>query len=198
MALLGNDVTQDLVNVKPEDFSPIPEGEYILQVTKAEQKQTKTGTGKYINVTFDVIGPSYQGRKIFSKLNFRNDNPVAEKIGRQQLKALQLACAIPDPLMDDQQFVGHIVKASVTIREASGQYGPSNDVKNFKPAGDAMPSAPMGMPPIAGTAPAGDAVMPPRGGGFSQAFSQPPAAPAMTSQPQTPPPAPQVTGGFKW
>ncbi|MEG1603638.1 MAG: DUF669 domain-containing protein, partial [Cloacibacillus sp.] len=118
MALLGSDVTQDLINVKPEDFSPIPEGEYILQVTKTEQKPTKTGTGMYIGVIFDVIGPSYQGRKLFCRFNYRNDNSIAEKIARQQIKALQLACAIPDPLLDDQQFIGHIVKASVTIRPA--------------------------------------------------------------------------------
>lgn len=190
MALLGNDVTQDLVNVKPEDSSPLPAGEYILQITKTEQKKTKDGTGAYISITFDVIGPSYQGRKIFCNLNFRNNSPAAEKIGRQQLKALQLACAIPDPFMDDQQLIGHTVKASVTIREATEKYPASNDVKNFKPVGDAMPtSAPMGMPPMPSAAPAGDAVMPPQGGGFSQAFAQPPA------QPQPPQPAPQVTGG---
>ena len=174
MALLGNDVTQDLVNVKPEDFSPLPAGEYILQITKTEQKKTKDGTGAYISITFDVIGPSYQGRKIFCNLNFRNNSPAAEKIGRQQLKALQLACAIPDPFMDDQQLIGHIVKASVTIREATEKYPASNDVKNFKPVGDAMPTgAPMGMPPMPSAAPVGDAVTPPQGGNFSQAFAQP-------------------------
>lgn len=193
MALLGSDVTQDLINVKPEDFSPIPEGEYILQVTKTEQKQTKTGTGMYISVTFDVIGPSYQGRKLFCRFNYRNDNPVAEKIGRQQIKALQLACDIPDPLKDDLQFIGHIVKASVTIRPGGDGYGPQNEAKNFKSVGDAMPtSAPMGMPPMPSAAPVGDAVMPSHGGGFSQAFAQPPA------QPQAPQSAPQVTGDFKW
>ena len=95
--------------------------------------------------------------------------------------------------MDDQQLIGHIVKASVTIREATEKYPASNDVKNFKPVGDAMPtSAPMGMPPMPSAAPVGDAVMPSHGGGFSQAFAQPPA------QPQAPQSAPQVTGDFKW
>ena len=55
MAILGNDVTQDLVNIKPEDFPPIPSGEYILQITKTEQKKTKNGTGAYISITFDII-----------------------------------------------------------------------------------------------------------------------------------------------
>lgn len=195
MALLGSDVTQDLLNVKPEDFSPIPEGEYILQITKTEQKQTKTGTGMYISVTFDVIGPSYQGRKLFCRFNYRNDNSIAEKIGRQQIKALQLACDIPGALTDDQQFIGHIVKASVTIRPGGDGYGPQNEAKNFKPVGDAMPSSPMGMPPVAGAAPAGDAIMPPQGGGFSQAFAQPQAQPP---QPQTPPAAPSANNAKWW
>lgn len=192
MAILGNDVTQDLVNIKPEDFPPIPSGEYILQITKTEQKKTKNGTGAYISITFDIIGPSYQGRKIFCNLNFRNDNTIAEKIGRQQLKALQLACAIPDPFTDDMQLIGHTVKASVTIREATEKYPASNDVKNFKPVGDAMPGAPMGMPPMPSAAPVGDAVTPPQGANFSQAFAQPPQTPA----PQTAPDA--AAGAPKW
>lgn len=192
MALLDSSFTQDFANIKPEDITPVPEGEYILQVTKTEFLPTKDGSGKYVKVQFDIIGPSYQGRKIFANFNIHNNSTIAENIGKQQLKALVLAGHVQEPLRDTDQLLGATVKASVTIRPASGQYGPQNEAKNFKPAGDAMPSAPMGMPPVAGDAPAGDAVMPPQGGRFSQEFAQPPV------QPQAPQVAPQVTGDFKW
>lgn len=192
MAILDSSFTQDFANVKPEDITPVPEGEYILQVTKTELSPTKDGSGKYVKVQFDIIGPSYQGRKIFANFNIHNNSTIAENIGKQQLKALVLAGHVQEPLRDTDQLLGATVKASVTIRPASGQYGPQNEAKNFKPASDAMPGAPMGMPPMPSAAPVGDAVTPPQGGGFSQAFAQPPQTPA----PQTAPDA--AAGAPKW
>ena len=51
MALFGNDFTEDFRNVEAQSFEPIPAGEYILQVTSAELKQTKSGTGLMVNVS---------------------------------------------------------------------------------------------------------------------------------------------------
>ncbi len=193
MALLDSTFTQDFAEVKPEDFSPIPAGEYILQVTKTELSPTKDGSGKYVKVAFDIIGPSYQGRKIFANFNIQNNSAIAENIGKQQLKALVIAGHVQEPLRDTDQLLGAVVKASVTVREATEKYPASNDVKNFKPVGDAMPTgAPMGMPPMPSAAPVGDAVTPPQGGNFSQAFAQPSQTPA----PQTAPDA--AAGAPKW
>lgn len=162
MAILGNDFTQEFASVKPEDFTPVPAGEYVMQVTKTELKQTSTG-GLCIKVQFDIIGPAYQGRKLFANFNIRNSSAEAERIGRQQLKALVIAGRVQEPLQDSDQLLGATVKASVTIRKATDEYPASNDVKNYKAVEGAMPSG----------VPAGDAVIPPAGGGFSQAFSQP-------------------------
>lgn len=172
MAILGNDFAQEFASVKPEDFTPVPAGEYVMQVTKTELKQTSTG-GLCIKVQFDIIGPAYQGRKLFANFNIRNSSAEAERIGRQQLKALTIAGRVQEPLQDTDQLLGATVRASVTIREATDKYPASNDVRNYKAADGAVPSM----------VPAGDAVMPPAGGGFSQAFAQP-------SQPQA--------ANFKW
>ena len=186
MALLGNELSNELANTRAEDFTPVPEGEYILQVTKTERKDTKDKTGWYVRVQFDIIAPAYQGRKLFANFNLRNNSAVAEKIGKQQFKALYTAGDVKEPICDTDQLLGAVVKASVTIREASGKYGPSNDIKNYKPAEGAMPT-------IAGSAHVGDAVMPPAGGGFSSAFAQPAAQPAQAAAPVAP-----INGGFKW
>ena len=48
------------------DFSPIPEGDYLVEIKTAEIKATKSGTGKYINVRMDVIEGKYTKRVLFA------------------------------------------------------------------------------------------------------------------------------------
>ena len=85
------------VNELPEDqggFDPIPAGDYHLKVTDSSLEDTKAGTGQYIKVRCDVMGPSHQGRVLFTNINIRNPNPKAEEIGRQQLGSLLRAIGL--------------------------------------------------------------------------------------------------------
>lgn len=65
----------------------ITSGEHELRIIKAEMKDTKAGTGQYINVLFGVKGEG----TFFEKFNVRNPSEKAQLIGRQQLKNLLLA-----------------------------------------------------------------------------------------------------------
>ena len=191
MALFGSDFTEDFRTTEPQSFEPVPAGEYILQVTSAELKQTKSGTGLMVNVCFDIIGPEYQGRKIFQNFNIRNDNTVAENIGKQQLKALTVAAGITADLRDTDQLLGATVKAGVVIKPAKDGYEASNNIKSYKPTSDAMPGMGFGAPaPSAPTAPMGDAI--PQGGSFSEAIAAKPAAPAPAAAPAA------TNAGWKW
>ena len=192
MALFGNDFTEDFRNVEAQSFEPIPAGEYILQVTSAELKQTKSGTGLMVNVCFDIIGPEYQGRKIFQNFNIRNDNTVAENIGKQQLKALTVAAGITADLRDTDQLLGATVKASVVVKPAKDGYEASNNIKSYKPTSDAMPGVGFGAPaPSAAAAPMGDGI--PQGGSFSEAIAAKPVAPAPAAAPDA-----ATNAGWKW
>ena len=191
MALFGSDFTEEFKTVEPQSFEPVPAGEYILQITSAELKQTKSGTGLMVNVCFDIIGPEYQGRKIFQNFNIRNDNTVAENIGKQQLKALTVAAGITADLRDTDQLLGATVKAGVVIKPAKDGYEASNNIKSYKPTSDAMPGMGFGAPaPSAPTAPMGDAI--PQGGSFSEAIAAKPAAPAPAAAPAA------TNAGWKW
>ena len=191
MALFGSDFTEEFKTVETQSFEPVPAGEYILQVTTAELKQTKSGTGLMVNVCFDIIGPEYQGRKIFQNFNIRNDNTVAENIGKQQLKALTVAAGITADLRDTDQLLGATVKAGVVIKPAKDGYEASNNIKSYKPTSDAMPGMGFGAPaPSAPTAPMGDAI--PQGGSFSEAIAAKPAAPAPAAAPAA------TNAGWKW
>ena len=186
MSIFPVNFTEDFRTTEPQSFEPVPAGEYILQVTSAELKQTKSGTGLMVNVCFDIIGPEYQGRKIFQNFNIRNDNTVAENIGKQQLKALTVAAGITADLL-----LGATVRASVVIKPAKDGYEASNNIKSYKPTSDAMPGVGFGAPaPSAAAAPMGDGI--PQGGSFSEAIAAKPAAPAPAAAPAA------TNAGWKW
>lgn len=144
------------------NFDPLPPGWYSVAIAGAELKTTSAGTGQYIAVRYDVTGPTHQGRVVFGNLNIRNPNPKAEEIGRQQLGELMRAIGLAS-VQDTDQLIGNRLLIKLAIREASGGYDASNDVKGFKAVeGSAAPAA---------------------SGGFGGGMPKPNAAPAASSTP---------------
>lgn len=119
------------------NFDPLPPGWYQANITKTEVRQTKNGTGQYIAIRYDIIGPTHQGRVVFGNLNIRNASPEAERIGRQQLGELLRAIGIAE-LSDTDQLVGAPVQIKLKVREQEG-YDPTNDVAGFKSVDGAKP-----------------------------------------------------------
>lgn len=167
MAILDAAFISDFAQVKADDggYSPIPAGEYVFQLTGAELKQTKDGSGQYIKGEFTVVAPSYQGRKVFQNFNIYNRNSEAERIGRSQLKALAIAVGL-DTLRDTDELIGRTVAARVSIeKDKSGRYDDQNRLSKYKPA-DVPAANPMA------------AQMPSDGGSFAAAFGAPSASQA--------------------
>lgn len=122
-----------LTNELPEaqqDFAPIPNGMYTAAIEKCEVKETKSGTGQYLNLMFKITGPDYAGRVIFSMINFRNQSQKAEEIGRQQLGSLLRAVGLPK-LQDTDQLIGTACQVKVTTESREG-YDPRNVIKAYK------------------------------------------------------------------
>jgi|TARA_R110002012_G_scaffold56610_4_gene145402 hypothetical protein len=145
-----NDIPAD----EKRDFDPIPAGWYTAAIAGADIKETKAGTGNYIAVRFDVTGPEYQGRVVWTNLNTRNPNPKAEEIGRQQLGNIMRAIGLTK-LEDTDQLLGGNLSIKVSVRD-DPNYGPSNEVKGYRATeGSAPPGAafaPYVAPPTAKTA----------------------------------------------
>jgi len=122
------------------DFEPIPAGWYTATIAGAEVKTTKAGTGEYIAVRFDITGPQHQGRVVFTNLNVRNPNETAERIGREQLGNIMLACGIKK-LPNCEMLVGGSLSIKVVVKN-DPTYGASNEVKGIKALDGAMPTVP--------------------------------------------------------
>jgi hypothetical protein len=128
-------------NVQPQDdFSPIPAGDYVAQVTDSSIKPTKSGSGTLLNLTWTIISGQFANRKVFDRVNIQNQNPEAEKIGQRQLSAICHAAGVLQ-LQDSNQLHGRPCTITLKIRQ-DAQYGDSNEVKAYKAAGQTPAQAP--------------------------------------------------------
>jgi hypothetical protein len=139
-------------------YDPLPPGWYTATMAAAEIKATKTGTGQYIAIRYDITGPTHQGRVVFGNLNIRNQSPKAEEIGRQQLGDICRAIGLAK-VSDTDQLIGNSLMIKLDV-EKSEQYGDKNQVKGFKPIAGGAPPV-MAKPAAAATASAPAKAAPP-------------------------------------
>jgi hypothetical protein len=128
------------INDLPEqdEFDVIPAGWYQAVITEAEVKTTKSGSGQYIAIRYDVTGPTHEGRVVFGNLNIRNDNPVAEQIGMKQMRGIMAAGGLSS-VKNSDQFCGIALQIKVKISK-SEEYGDKNEVADVRPlSGSSMP-----------------------------------------------------------
>ena len=111
-------------------YDPLPVGDYVLKAIEAEEKETKAGTGSYINVKFEVAKGDFAGRLLWNIFNINNPSEKAQNIGRQQLVAWATACGKADA-DDTDKLLDKPFKATVSIDEAKGGYAASNRIKAF-------------------------------------------------------------------
>ena len=95
MANLGN---FDANNVDPAtDFEPLPAGKYMAVITASEMKATKTGSGHYLELTFQIIDGPLKNRLLWSRLNLDNQNRKAVQIALGELSAICRAVGVMQP-----------------------------------------------------------------------------------------------------
>jgi hypothetical protein len=150
MAFLDQTFEADAMPVSDKSYEPLPAGWYTASITAAELKNTKAGTGQYIAIRYDIIGPTHQGRIVFGNLNIRNPNATAEGIGRQQLGEIMRAIGIAK-VQDTDELIGGQLSIKIAIK-VSEQYGDQNEVKGFKAIAGSTPPAPVAKAAASGKA----------------------------------------------
>jgi hypothetical protein len=134
-----------------KSYDLVPPGWYAARITEAVVKKTKAGTGKYVAVRYDIIGPTHEGRVVYGNLNVSNPNPVAEKIGREQLSDLMRAIGL-GTLADTDQLIGGTCQIKVAIEVGEGAYKDRNEVKAWKVLDGAKKAAAPSAAPTAAPA----------------------------------------------
>lgn len=187
-------------NVAPsQGFQTYPSGTYDVMVNNSELKPTKAkiaGTaqkGSYLQLSLRIASGEFAGGTLIARINFENDNPVAEEIGQAELSAICRVVGVLN-LQDSQQLHGipfKVVVAKVERNDKPGEYG--NEIKSYLDInGNGPDQAGQGTP---------QQQQPPA----QEAAPQPPAQtapqpPAQQTQPPAQPPAQEApaTGAAPW
>jgi len=141
--------------VEPQqNFSALEPGRYEVIVTDSELKDTKAGTGQYLQLTFEVVGNSAKGRKLWARLNLSNPNRTAEEIAHRELAAICQSTNVAWPLDDSEDL--HNIPLMVDVVQ---ERNPVNDtmtnrIKGYAPSNLALdlPEALKPTPKPAGAA----------------------------------------------
>lgn len=88
----------DASQVEPlNGLEPIPAGQYLAAITESEMRPTRSGTGSFLQLTFQVLDGPYKGRRLWARLNLDNPNATAVQIARAELAAICRAVGVMAP-----------------------------------------------------------------------------------------------------
>jgi hypothetical protein len=122
-----------------DNTQPVPPGDYPLIVEKAELRDTKAGTGKYVWIQTSITGDKFNGRKVFANFNILNPNSEAERIGRADLAKLALAVGLPT-VQDTSELIDKCFIGRLKVKDND------NEIAGFKSISGAAPSQPASQP----------------------------------------------------
>ena len=133
-------------------YEPLPADWYKVVITDSEEKPTKAMTGSYLQLTIEVIEGQHAGRKVFDRLNLDNPNSVAVQIAQSSLSSICRSINVNDP-KDSIELRDKPLMVKLAVKPADGQYGASNDIKEYAATGGATASpAPAAAAATGGTA----------------------------------------------
>lgn len=144
-----------------DGYDAIPVGDYEAAIVASEIKTTKAGTGKYLDLTVEILGPTHAGRKVFPKINVENPNKQAVDIGMRELRSICDAIGIAGFRQTEELHDKPLV---VRIKHEQYQGEPQARVASWKSNGGQVPPAVSKPPPSTPSKPS-EAAPPATGGG---------------------------------
>ena len=129
MANLGN---FDASKVDPaSSFDPIPAGKYLAAIVASELRPTKSGSGHYLELTFEIAEGQHKGRRLWARLNLDNPNPQAVQIARGELSAICRAVGVLQP-RDSAELHNLPLSIKVACRKRDDTDEITNEIKGFE------------------------------------------------------------------
>lgn len=117
-------------------YDPIPAGKYLAAITESEEKPTKSGSGSYVQLTFQILEGEYKGRLVWARLNLDNPNATAVKIARAELSAICRAVGVMSP-KDSAELHNLPLVISVGVKPRKDNGEPSNVIRGYEKRGAA-------------------------------------------------------------
>jgi hypothetical protein len=146
MSKLGFDVNE-YESVTGGEFEIFEPGEYQLKALEAEETDTSKGDGTYIAASFEVLGPTNAGRRVWCNFNINNPSEKGQKFGRRMLAGWARACGKPNA-KDTDELLDRKFMAVIGIEKGSGQYKDKNIITGFLESTPVETAAAAKAPPV--------------------------------------------------
>jgi len=121
-------------------FDPIPAGKYVAVITESEFKPTRSGVGRYLQLTFQIVEGEHKGRLLWARLCLDHPNAQTVRIARAELSAICRAAGVMAP-KDSVEL--HNLPLVITVgqkkRDDNGEF--TNVIKGYAKKGAATPAA---------------------------------------------------------
>jgi len=123
------------VEVTKKTYDPIPPGTYLVMITSAAVKSSRSGEGRYLLIVYSLKNnPEYNGRKVFERFFFQGTSEESMRISREQLKNLCVAIGLGNSVIDNpSMFIGYSLAIKIIIDEAKSGYKADNKVVSHYP-----------------------------------------------------------------
>jgi hypothetical protein len=130
------------------DFEPIPAGKYLAAITESEMKETKNGSGRYLQLTFSILEGEHKNRVLWARLNLDNPNATAVKIARAELSAICHAVGVMAP-KDSVELHNLPLVITVKLKKRQDTDELTNEIKGYakKEAAAGVPQQATGSTP---------------------------------------------------
>jgi hypothetical protein len=103
-----------------QKVEPLPAGEYLARISKAEVKNTK-GNGKGISLSWQVIDGDYAGKYCSDFIMFKHSNPDVVKIGEERLKGILVSAGREPVVGSVSEFIGMKALIGTRLEEYEGK-----------------------------------------------------------------------------
>lgn len=119
-------------------FDVIPAGKYNAVISDSEMKDTRSGTGRYLQLEFEIIDGEFKNRKLWARLNLENPNADAVRMARADLSAI---CRAVNVLTPRDSLELHNLPLVITVRCKKNQDDEmTNEIKGYAPKASAKAS----------------------------------------------------------
>lgn len=80
-----------------QEFQILPEGKYEAVISDSDVKSTRNGSGRYVQLEFEVVSGEHRGRRIWGRYNIENPSADAVRIGHADFSAVCHAVGVLIP-----------------------------------------------------------------------------------------------------
>lgn len=98
----------------------LPVGDYTMQITQSDLRDTKAGDGQYIWLELEILGPKYVGRRYWERVNLFNKNETAVRIAKKTLGSICKAVGVAE-FQDTEQL--HFKPMKVVVKHKENKQG---------------------------------------------------------------------------